>query len=66
MTNLPRNFTEAMANPIDRALFADSLAIALEGGCGHCDTERDHLCAACGNCRCYDHDTCGPRKEATP
>lgn len=54
----PRTFAEAMANPIDRAIFADSLDIALGGGCGLCDTEYDHLCVGCGNCRCYDHDTC--------
>ncbi|MGY5048264.1 hypothetical protein ACWDE0_21930 [Streptomyces sp. 900105755] len=54
----PRDFAEAMANPIDRAIFADSLAIELAGGCGRCDTERDHMCPACTKCRCFDHDTC--------
>lgn len=54
----PRSFAEAMANPIDRAIFADSLDIALGGGCGLCDTERDHLCVGCGKCRCFDHDAC--------
>lgn len=47
---------------IDRMLFADSLEIALGGGCGLCGTERLHLCAGCGRCRCYDHDTCVYRR----
>lgn len=58
MTDLPRSLAEAMTNPIDRAIFADSLDIAFGGGCGLCDTERDHMCVGCGNCRCFDHDGC--------
>ncbi|MFF3378103.1 hypothetical protein ACFYXF_34770 [Streptomyces sp. NPDC002680] len=58
MTERSRNFAEAMANPIDRSTFADSLDIALGGGCGRCDTERDHLCVGCSRCRCFDHDNC--------
>lgn len=54
----PAAFTEAMANPIDRALFADSLRIALVGGCGHCDTEPDDMCVGCGSCNCDTHETC--------
>jgi hypothetical protein len=54
----PANFAEAITNPIDRGIFADSLAIALDGGCGHCDTERDHMCVGCGLCRCEDHGDC--------
>jgi hypothetical protein len=49
---------------LDRALFADSLRIALIGGCGHCDTEPDEMCAACGSCRCDRHDDC--KAIATP
>lgn len=58
MTDRPTNFAEAMANPIDRGIFADSLDIALDGGCGLCDTERDHMCAGCGRCNCHNHTTC--------
>lgn len=58
MTERSRNFAEAMTNPIDRSTFADSLAIALDGGCGRCDTEREHLCVGCSRCRCFNHDTC--------
>ncbi|MGW3627609.1 hypothetical protein [Streptomyces sp. NPDC000880] len=58
LTPPPANFAEAMANPIDRGIFADSLDIALSGGCGHCGTEHDHMCVDCGRCRCYDHETC--------
>lgn len=43
---------------VTRALLADSLEIALLGGCGLCDTEADHMCAACGRCRCHTHDKC--------
>ena len=40
----------------------DGLEIALTGGCG---TEAGHMCAACGKCRCYDHDECTrPHQEA--
>lgn len=52
-------------NPIDRMLLADSLHIALDGGCGHCDTEADHMCAGCGRCNCHTHDTC-VRPDAEP
>ena len=50
---------------IDRMLFIDSLEIALGGGCGLCDTEKLHMCAGCGRCRCFDHGDCG-RPEETP
>lgn len=54
-------------NPIDRALLADSLDIALGGGCGLCDTERTHMCAGCGRCNCHDHTTCSrPATEPQP
>lgn len=45
-------------NPIDRMLLADSLDIALGGGCGLCGTEASHMCAGCGRCNCHDHTTC--------
>jgi hypothetical protein len=48
----------ALHRAIDRSILVDSLDIALDGGCGHCDTVRDHLCVGCGKCRCFDHDTC--------
>ncbi len=50
---------------IDRLLLLDSLEIALDGGCGLCDTELLHLCAGCGLCRCYDHDECVRPVEAS-
>lgn len=52
-------------DPIDRMLLADSLEIALGGGCGLCGTEKLHLCAGCGRCRCYDHDTCVRPEETS-
>jgi hypothetical protein len=52
-------------DPIDRMLLVDSLEIALDGGCGLCDTERLHMCAGCGLCRCYDHDECVRPVEAS-
>ena len=66
MTDRPTTFTEAMTNPIDRAIFADSLDIALDGGCGHCDTERTHMCAGCGRCNCHTHHTCTRPTEEKP
>lgn len=45
-------------NPLDRAILADSLDIALGGGCPACDTEKDQMCVACGSCRCDTHETC--------
>lgn len=51
---------------LDRILLADSLRIALTGGCGHCDTEPDELCAACGTCRCARHDACTTPPEECP
>lgn len=44
--------------PLDRSILADSLAIALGGGCSSCDTEKDEMCVACGSCRCDSHETC--------
>lgn len=58
MTDRPATFTKAMTNPIDRAILADSLDIALDGGCGRCDTEATHMCAGCGRCNCHTHTTC--------
>lgn len=52
-------------NPIDRATLADSIDIALSGGCGLCDTEPTHMCVGCGRCNCYDHTTCA-RPDAEP
>lgn len=43
---------------LDRMFLADSLHIALLGGCGLCDTEHDEMCVGCGQCRCHRHDTC--------
>jgi hypothetical protein len=55
------------SNPIDRAIFTDSLNIALAGGCGLCDTENTHMCAACGRCNCHDHTTCTrPNNDRAP
>lgn len=42
----------------DRALLAESLEIALTGGCGLCDTTADEMCVACDLCRCDRHDDC--------
>ncbi|MFC1418549.1 hypothetical protein [Streptacidiphilus cavernicola] len=50
---------------LDRLLLLDSLEVALDGGCGICGTEWVHLCAGCGRCRCYDHDTCQRPEEAS-
>lgn len=44
--------------PLDRMLLADSLEIAIDGGCGLCGTEKLLLCAACGQCNCQRHDDC--------
>lgn len=49
---------------LNRMFLVDSLEIALDGGCGLCDTEKLHLCVSCGRCRCYDHDTCVRPEEA--
>lgn len=43
---------------LNRMFLVNSLEIALDGGCGLCDTEKAHMCVGCGKCRCYDHDTC--------
>lgn len=45
-------------DPIARMALADSIDIALTGGCGLCDTEHTHMCAGCGRCNCHDHTTC--------
>jgi len=52
-------------DPIDRMILADSLGIALAGGCGRCDTENTHMCAGCGRCNCHDHTAC-VRPETEP
>lgn len=53
-------------DPIDRMLLADSLHIALDGGCGRCDTEATHMCVACGRCNCHDHTACVRPAEEPP
>ncbi|MGW0579936.1 hypothetical protein ACWD25_29110 [Streptomyces sp. NPDC002920] len=53
-------------DPIARHALADSLDIALAGGCGLCDTEATHMCAACGRCNCHDHTTCTRPTEEHP
>ncbi|MFB4424835.1 hypothetical protein C5F59_027615 [Streptomyces sp. QL37] len=58
MTTRPASFTEAMADPIRRALFVADLETDLTGGCGLCDTEAIEMCAACGQCRCDTHEDC--------
>jgi hypothetical protein len=45
-------------DPIDRLFLVDSLDIAIGGGCPACDTEREHMCVACGSCRCDTHEHC--------
>lgn len=47
----------------DRLRLADSLRIALTGGCGLCDTEAIEMCAACQKCRCYEHDCTLPEES---
>ncbi|MGK5730223.1 hypothetical protein [Streptomyces sp. URMC 124] len=50
---------------IDRLRLAESVRIALTGGCGLCDTDAVELCAACKRCRCHRHDDCTrPEKES--